>query len=77
MLNHSQVAQDRPALDLLIDRIRGEYTELPGLQLTPGHAQRLWAVDREQCDAVLAALVESSFLRRTRHGAYIRATSAY
>lgn len=77
---HTQKARSREPSQLpeaLISRVRSEYMELPGLQLTPWQAQRLWALDREQCDAVLAALVEAAFLRRTQRGSYVRAAESY
>ena len=54
----------------LVNRIKAEYMELPGLQLTAWQAQRLWGLDQVQCDAILEVLVETSFLRKTRNGAY-------
>jgi len=54
----------------LVNRIKAEYLELPGLQLTPWQAQRLWGVDQIQCDAILEVLVETAFLRKTKSGAY-------
>jgi hypothetical protein len=54
----------------LVNRIKAEYRELPGLQLTPWQAQRLWGLDKVQCDAILEVLVETSFLRKTKNGAY-------
>lgn len=54
----------------LVNRIKAEYMELPGLQLTPWQAQRLWGLDRVQCDAILEVLVETEFLRKTKNGAY-------
>ena len=60
------------SIDVLVNRIKAEYTELPGLQLTPWQAQRLWGLDAIQCEAILAALVDAAFLRRTRDGSYIR-----
>jgi hypothetical protein len=56
----------------LLDRVKAEYRELPGLQLTPWQAQRLWGLDQVQCDAILKALVDEAFLRRTRNGCYAR-----
>ena len=53
--------------------VRAEYLEVPGLELTRDQAQRLWGLDRVACDQVLAALVESRFLRRTRDNRYLRA----
>ena len=54
----------------LVNRIKAEYRELPGLQLTPWQAQRLWGLDQVQCEAILEVLVETSFLRKTKNGAY-------
>jgi hypothetical protein len=53
-------------------RIRGEYTESPGLTLSLRDAERLWGLDTVRCRALLDALVETRFLRRTKHGAYAR-----
>jgi hypothetical protein len=56
----------------LIHRVRSEFLEMPGLQLTPKQAQRLWGCDETTCQHVLDALVEGRFLRRTAPGAYRR-----
>jgi hypothetical protein len=53
--------------------IRAEYLEIPGLCLTKSQVQRLWGLDTVTSEAVLAALVDVRFLRRTRHDAYVRA----
>ena len=53
--------------------IRSEYLEIPGLHLTRPQVQRLWSLDALTCDALLEALVDVSFLRRTHAGAYVRA----
>ena len=53
--------------------IRAEYLEVPGLYLTKSQIQRLWGLDRETCDVLLDALVESQFLKRTRNNRYLRA----
>ena len=55
----------------LVNRVRGEYLEMPGLTLTLPEAQRLWGMDATQCNRVLAALVDAGFLSRSAHG-YIR-----
>jgi hypothetical protein len=54
----------------LVNRIKAEYMELPGLQLTSWQAQRLWGLDQVQCDAILQVLLETAFLRKTKTGAY-------
>jgi hypothetical protein len=56
-----------------IHLIRSEYLEIPGLHLTRKQVQRLWGLDIVVCDALLEALVEARFLRRSPAGAYIRA----
>jgi hypothetical protein len=58
----------------IIERIRGEYLEMPGLRLTPQQAQRLCGVDQTVCKAVLDALVDAQFLAVNVHGMYTRAT---
>ena len=55
--------------------VRGEYLEIPGLNLTRGQVQRLWGLDETTCDAVLTALVDARFLKRTAADAYVRAAT--
>ena len=57
--------------DGLLDRIRGEYREMPGLRLTLAQACRLWQLDAETCEAVLRRLIEERFLVRTSTNAFI------
>jgi len=52
----------------LLDRIRGEFREMPGLHLTLRQAMRLWGIDAVTCDVALRILVEEGFLYRTRRG---------
>ena len=60
-----------PPLESLVARIRGEYTEMPGLRLTVAQACRLWQVDARTGESLLEQLVREAFLRKTFHGAYI------
>ena len=64
---------DHASLAEWITVIRSEYLEMPGLHLTGRQAQRLWNLDPVTCEALLTALVETRFLRRTPAGAYARA----
>lgn len=64
-------ASARPTDDV-VWRVRAEYLEMPGLGLTVGQAQRLFNLDQSLCDALLAALVDAGFLRRTPDGRYVR-----
>jgi len=57
-------------------RIQGEFSELPGLQLTLHEAQRLWNLDRAVCDGLLAALVDVRFLARTPDGMFVKARTS-
>jgi hypothetical protein len=53
--------------------IRAEYLEIPGLCLTKPQVQRLWGLDLLVAEALLAALVDTKFLRCTCQGTYVRA----
>ena len=53
--------------------IRAEYLEIPGLRLTKSEVQRLWGLDEVTTDALLSALEDVKFLRRTHRDAYVRA----
>ncbi|HTI51794.1 MAG TPA: hypothetical protein VL475_12605 [Planctomycetaceae bacterium] len=63
-------------IDEVLQRIQGEYLEMPGLRLTAAQAQRLWGLERDVCNALLAALVDAKFLAQTRDGAFIRPDGA-
>jgi hypothetical protein len=60
-------------VDQLVERIRGEYLEMPGLSLTPIQAARLWCLDHGMCAQVLNELVDARFLVRRSDGSYVRA----
>ena len=55
----------------VLDTVRAEFIEMPGLHLTKKQAQRLWALDPGTCEAVLGALEASQFIRFTRGGKYV------
>jgi hypothetical protein len=59
-------------LDSLISRVRNEFLEMPGLRLNITQAMRLWGLERESCQRVIDALVDASFLQRTRRGEIVR-----
>jgi len=59
-------------IDDVLQRIQGEYSEMPGLRLTAAQAQRLWGLERAVCDELLGALVDAKFLSQTRDGAFIK-----
>ena len=47
----------------LLQRVHGEYMEMPGLRLTIAQACRLWNVDAATSLDVLTQLVDEQFLR--------------
>jgi hypothetical protein len=57
----------------LVERVRGEFNEMPGMQLTIEQASRLWGLDLHACRHVVEVLVESAFLRWTPAGRIARA----
>jgi hypothetical protein len=61
--------------DYLRRRVRSEYLEMPGLSLTLPQAQRMWQIDRGDCEVLLGDLMESGFLSRTASGSFVRSDS--
>jgi hypothetical protein len=57
---------------IIIERLRAEFGEMPGLRLTAGQVQRLCGVDETMCRAVLDALVDVKFLRLSADGTFAR-----
>ena len=57
--------------ELLVTRIRSEYSEMPGLRLTLAQACRLWHLERADCERVLRTLVTAQVLAQTQDGAFI------
>ena len=46
----------------MVQRIREEFEQLPGLRMTVAEASRFWALDEGVCEAVLARLLSAGFL---------------
>jgi hypothetical protein len=64
----------QPGVIGLIERLRSEYAELPGLRLTAAQVRRLCGVDDARlCESVLRAMVEIGFLAQNADGLYMRA----
>ena len=60
----------------LVNRVRGEYREMPGLRLTVSQAARLWNVGAAECAATLQLLVSQGFLAQTPQGAFVMIPAA-
>jgi hypothetical protein len=63
--------QNRPTEEVL-NRVQGEFLEMPGLRLTGAQARRLWGLDAAICEALLGVLVDAKFLFKTRDGAFMK-----
>lgn len=66
-------ARRSPAFAEAMTRLRAEFLEMPGLQLTTAQAARLCHLDPKSCEAVLTALVDAKFLTRNRNHRFARA----
>lgn len=56
----------------LLERLRAEYREMPGMRLTASQVQRLCGIERATCQQVLDQLVAAKFLSVSAHGIYAR-----
>ena len=61
-----------PLPDGLLERLRAEYREMPGMRLTAAQVQRLCGIERTICQDVLDQLVAAKFLWVSAHGTYAR-----
>lgn len=58
----------------VINRLRAEYLEMPGLRLKPEQVERLCGIERAMCRAVLASLLDAKFLSVSEDGRYALVT---
>ncbi len=59
---------------MLLQRMRGEFREMPGLRLTIAQAARLWHLDPTCSEALLNTLVHDGLLACNAAGAYVVAS---
>ena len=70
------ITSPHPApLNALLQRVREQYREMPGLTLTKPRATLLFGVAPSVCAAMLRALVMENFLSRTGDGLFVRSTT--
>ena len=67
MLNHDADLSRWVAL------VKGEYRDMPGLNLTKAQVRRMWGLEDGECDLLLQQLQRSHFLRVTPSGSYVLA----
>ena len=79
LLHCTDRLQNQPMrmVDNVRERIRAEYLEMPGLDLTVDQVQRLCGIERPICTTVLDGLVEEHFLCVKPNGAYARAWEGF
>ena len=58
----------------VLERVRAEYLEMPGLKLRSEQVQRRCGIEQTMCKLVLDALVRTSFLCLKSDGTYVRLT---
>jgi hypothetical protein len=58
----------------ILDRIRAEFLEMPGMRLTAEQVQRLCGVNASVCQLVMDTLVAMRFLCVHPDGTYVRAS---
>ena len=59
----------------VLNRVKSEYIEMPGLTLKSEQVQRLCGIDDTACKVVLDELVDAGFLMLRDDGAYLRSRS--
>jgi hypothetical protein len=59
------------------DRIRAEFSEMPGMRLVPEQVERLSGLDHAVCQCVLDDLVRAKFLQRLPNGSYARVSDTF
>jgi hypothetical protein len=60
------------AIEDVLNHLRAEYLEMPGLRLKPEQVQRLCGIERTMCQLALDSLLESKFLCVKSDGHYAR-----
>jgi len=61
-------------MEPILERLRAEFLEMPGLRLTAQQVHRLCGVEQTSCRAALDALVTEKFLCAKADGTYARLT---
>ena len=66
-----------PPMASLLNRVRGEFLEMPAMHITLDQAMRLWSMDRDTCTTVLGYLTAARFLDRDPQGKFVLAHGGY
>jgi hypothetical protein len=60
------------SFEAVVDRVRSEFIEMPGMQLTLPQATRLWNLGLDDCRSVIDTLVDAGFLAWTPQRRVVR-----
>jgi hypothetical protein len=61
-------------VEVMAERVRAEFEEMPGMTLTMPQASRLFGLEYDLCRTILDRLVTTAYLKWTHSGAVTRAT---
>jgi hypothetical protein len=61
-------------VEVVAERVRAEFEEMPGMTLTMPQASRLFGIEHDVCRTIVERLITASYLRWTTAGAVTRAT---
>ena len=59
-------------VEAMAERVRAEFEEMPGMNLTVLQASRLFGLEHDVCQRIVDRLVKSAFLRWTQNGTLTR-----
>lgn len=60
-------------VEVVAERVRAEFEEMPGMTLTMPQASRLFGLEHEVCRTIVDRLVTKAYLKWTHTGAVTRA----
>jgi hypothetical protein len=66
------LSDDAMSFAAVVDRVRAEFVEMPGLELTLAQAVRLWTLGVDDCRHVIDSLVDVGFLKWTARRTVVR-----
>lgn len=59
-------------VEVVAERVRAEFEEMPGMTLTMPQASRLFGIEHDVCRTIVERLITASYLRWTTAGTVTR-----
>lgn len=72
LLGQGLAGEECMNVDVVAERVRAEFDEMPGMTLTLPQASRLFGLEEGICLKIVDRLVRSAYLRWTQNGAVTR-----